>query len=298
MPSAPKESTAADMPGLARGGSDRGSSSSDDISGTVGQAEGAAAVAALVPAAVADGAVAPGGPELTVTRSRPSWALAELAAPPPDADEVAARRAALAARRADAERFHFKQLWTKDPHGGPYRKVVPGSSSSSSSSGGIVSSGAGSSTRHKQLAVAGASGGGYRGGGGSGPGYEAVRVGPTTNFVGDAMCTAAVDLVLAELEELQAPPPLPPALPPATGSASTCLLPLPPPHPPAAAPPGTLAPPGAATGDAVAAGAPREAAALEATWAALAARRGANAEPSAAGMAELRRAARRLLGRR
>ncbi len=34
-----------------------------------------------------------------------------------------ARRAALQARRQEAEAHHHKDLWTKDPHGGPHRKV-------------------------------------------------------------------------------------------------------------------------------------------------------------------------------
>ncbi len=28
-------------------------------------------------------------------------------------------------RAADRERHHHKEIWTKDPHGGPYRKVLP-----------------------------------------------------------------------------------------------------------------------------------------------------------------------------
>lgn len=222
------------------------------------------------------------------------------------------------------------------------------------------------SARHKQLAVAaagGGGGGGYRGSS-SGPGYEVVRVGPTTNFVGDAMSTGAVDLVLvrgagpgcvwsgntvdthngriyvcvlcalrmtapaggaldasmthrqflleysitplhyilcsppvkphqAELEELQAPPPRPLALPPASSAPSAFLLLPPPLHQPATA--ADLEPLGGAAGGTLA-GVPGAAPPAEA-WAALAARRGRNGEPSAAELVELRRAARRLLGR-
>ncbi|KAG2435297.1 hypothetical protein HXX76_007373 [Chlamydomonas incerta] len=178
------------------------------------------------------------GGQLALTRSRTSWALAELAAAPPDAGVVEARRAALAARRVDAERFHFK--W-----------VVTGRAAASGPGSHLVCSGS-SSARHTQLAVAGA--GGYRGSS-SGPGHEVVRVGPTTNFVGDAMSTAAVDLVL----HLSAAPPRVPV--------DRAV---------------TVAP---------------EAVPLAATWAALATRRGRNGEPGAAELSELRRAARRLLGR-
>ncbi|EFJ45209.1 hypothetical protein VOLCADRAFT_94363 [Volvox carteri f. nagariensis] len=114
-----------------------------------------------------------------------------LETPPPDAEQVMVRRAALEARRAEAERHHHRCIWVKEPHGGPYRKAVssrgPGASASSSSSA------RGSGT----LAV---SAGVVRP---AEPGYEVVEVGPTTNFVGNAMSAGAVDLVMAQLEQLQ-----------------------------------------------------------------------------------------------
>lgn len=52
-----------------------------------------------------------------------SWTLAELNAPPPDSTQVLSRRKALATRRAEAEAHHHRDVWVKEPHGGPYRKV-------------------------------------------------------------------------------------------------------------------------------------------------------------------------------
>lgn len=54
-----------------------------------------------------------------------SWELAGGTADgaPPTAACVLARQAALQERRRAAELNHSKQLYTKDPHGGPYRKV-------------------------------------------------------------------------------------------------------------------------------------------------------------------------------
>lgn len=38
---------------------------------------------------------------------------------------VAARNEAMVERRADRERHHHSQIWTKGFHGGPHRKVIP-----------------------------------------------------------------------------------------------------------------------------------------------------------------------------
>lgn len=37
--------------------------------------------------------------------------------------DVVSREVRLQQRRTDAEEHHHKQIWTKDPHGGPYKKV-------------------------------------------------------------------------------------------------------------------------------------------------------------------------------
>lgn len=37
---------------------------------------------------------------------------------------VALRESLQAERRADQQRHHHRQIWTKDPHGGPYKKVI------------------------------------------------------------------------------------------------------------------------------------------------------------------------------
>ncbi|GIL53129.1 hypothetical protein Vafri_8818 [Volvox africanus] len=117
-----------------------------------------------------------------VCLSERSWALAELNAPPPDANQVLARRAVLEERRAAAERHYYRDVWVKDPHGGPYRKAVSTRGRGSRTGPLAVA------TEHQRPTE---------------PGYEVVEVGPTTNFVGNAMSTSAVDLVMAQLEQLR-----------------------------------------------------------------------------------------------
>lgn len=80
-------------------------------------------------------------------------------------EAVVDRETAMEMRRKAAAIHHHKDIWVKDPHGGPYRKVE---------------------ARNDNMDNCPA-------------GYEAVEVGPTTNFVGNAMVTGAVDLVYAEL---------------------------------------------------------------------------------------------------
>ena len=48
---------------------------------------------------------------------------------PPDAarSSVALRESLQAERRADQQRHHHRQIWTKDPHDGPYKKVISSS---------------------------------------------------------------------------------------------------------------------------------------------------------------------------
>ena len=38
--------------------------------------------------------------------------------------QIREREAAVAQRKLDREQHHYKQIWTKDAHGGPYRKVL------------------------------------------------------------------------------------------------------------------------------------------------------------------------------
>jgi hypothetical protein len=38
--------------------------------------------------------------------------------------DVALREHFMSERRRDQERHHHKQIWTKQPHGGPYVKVI------------------------------------------------------------------------------------------------------------------------------------------------------------------------------
>ena len=65
-------------------------------------------------------------------------------------------------------------VWEKLPHGGPYAKVDRKQTDLQ----------VGSHVRPED-----------------GWGYERIKIGPTTNFVGDAMTTLAVDLVREELKE-------------------------------------------------------------------------------------------------
>ena len=71
-----------------------------------------------------------------------------------------------------------QDVWEKLPHGGPYRKIQR------------------DKCTDQKLTTIGSH---------SRPedhwGYESVKVGPTTNFVGDAMSTKALELVRAELKE-------------------------------------------------------------------------------------------------
>ncbi len=40
--------------------------------------------------------------------------------------DLAVREELMTKRRKDQERHHSKQVWTKQPHGGPYEKVIIG----------------------------------------------------------------------------------------------------------------------------------------------------------------------------
>ncbi|DBB16352.1 TPA: hypothetical protein ACH3X3_014649 [Trebouxia sp. C0006] len=71
-------------------------------------------------------------------------------------------------RLSDRDKHHHKQLWTKHPHGGQYRKVV--------------------SAKKTEVTLQTIE-----------PGYEKPKSGPTTNFVGNHMTQGAIDLVQAEL---------------------------------------------------------------------------------------------------
>ncbi|KAA6424798.1 MAG: hypothetical protein FRX49_04972 [Trebouxia sp. A1-2] len=71
-------------------------------------------------------------------------------------------------RLVDRDKHHHKQLWTKDPHGGQYRKVA--------------------FARKTEVTLQTIE-----------PGYEKPKSGPTTNFVGNHMTQGAIDLVQAEL---------------------------------------------------------------------------------------------------
>lgn len=39
-------------------------------------------------------------------------------------EDYASREELMKRRRKDQERHHSKQIWTKQPHGGPYVKVI------------------------------------------------------------------------------------------------------------------------------------------------------------------------------
>ncbi|XRB00743.1 HSP20-like chaperone [Pycnococcus provasolii] len=91
-------------------------------------------------------------------------------------------------KRADAEKHHHKQVWTKEPHGGAYKKSGKGSTD-------------GYDALEKPLGVKpkeqvvpwGTHTTDIE------PGYEKPARGPTTNFVGNHMCQGAIDLVQSEL---------------------------------------------------------------------------------------------------
>lgn len=84
------------------------------------------------------------------------------------------------------------EVWEKLPHGGPYRKIPEKQADKQ----------LGSHTRPEDHW-----------------GYEKVKVGPTTNFVGDIMSSTAVDLVRAELKASGSD---------GMSSERECLLPRPP----------------------------------------------------------------------
>ncbi|KAL4452424.1 hypothetical protein ABPG75_008086 [Micractinium tetrahymenae] len=94
--------------------------------------------------------------------------------------------ARLATLRANREAHSRKQIWTKDPHGGPYHKVNINTGYDP-----LIQLPDGTE-RKAEL------------------GYERVKIGPTSNFVGNHMTQGAIDLVQAQLEAPAAstPPPL------------------------------------------------------------------------------------------
>ena len=62
------------------------------------------------------------GSELSlIEHHKPGRELVPLDA---ERSSVALRESLQAERRADQQRHHHRQIWTKDPHGGPYKKVV------------------------------------------------------------------------------------------------------------------------------------------------------------------------------
>ncbi|KAK9862831.1 hypothetical protein WJX84_001247 [Apatococcus fuscideae] len=92
----------------------------------------------------------------------------------------ALRQSCQEARRRDQQKHHHKQIWTKDPHGGPYKKA--------SNSQGYDPLMQTSDGRNKLMPL----------------GYEKTELGPTTNFVGNHMTQGAIDLVQADLMPLEA----------------------------------------------------------------------------------------------
>ncbi|KAK9820786.1 hypothetical protein WJX74_003543 [Apatococcus lobatus] len=90
---------------------------------------------------------------------------------------LALREGLQAERRADQQRHHHRQIWTKDPHGGPYKKA--------SNSEGYDPLTQMPDGREKVMPL----------------GYEKTELGPTTNFVGNHMTQGAIDLVQADLDE-------------------------------------------------------------------------------------------------
>ncbi|KAL6780147.1 hypothetical protein ACKKBF_B14255 [Auxenochlorella protothecoides x Auxenochlorella symbiontica] len=83
--------------------------------------------------------------------------------------------------REEREVHRHRQIWTKDAHGGPYKKVNDGKGYDP-----LLQTPDG---KDKEWAL----------------GYERVKVGPTTNFVGNHMTQAAIDLVQAHLQPPREP---------------------------------------------------------------------------------------------
>lgn len=111
----------------------------------------------------------------------------ELATYHPDLDRTSARgkfeetkalvrrEQEMETRRSDAKKHLYSDVWTKDPHGGAYRKV---------------------GTRDGYDALLERPDGTMKK---VDPGYERPQGGPTTNFVGNHMTQGAIDLVQSEL---------------------------------------------------------------------------------------------------
>ncbi|KAK9829923.1 hypothetical protein WJX72_008670 [[Myrmecia] bisecta] len=91
------------------------------------------------------------------------------------ARDLAAQDILMESRRADRERHYHRTIWTKDAHGGPYRK-----SNAMTGYDPLLQLPDGQS---KSVVC----------------GYERAESGPTTNFVGNHMTQGAIDLVQAEL---------------------------------------------------------------------------------------------------
>ncbi|KAH7622130.1 hypothetical protein NADE_004721 [Nannochloris sp. 'desiccata'] len=83
--------------------------------------------------------------------------------------------------RNEREEHRHKQIWIKDPHGGPYRKAKPGNGYDP-----LTQNPDGTS---KDLEL------GY---------HFPVETGPTSNFVGNHMTQGAIDLVQSELGQKSA----------------------------------------------------------------------------------------------
>merc|ERR1719453_2145547 len=94
----------------------------------------------------------------------------------------------VARKRLEAERHHHKQIWTKEPHGGAYKKSGKGSTDGYDAL--LMPNG---KKPDERLVPWGGHAADVE------PGYEKPARGPTTNFVGNHMCQGAIDLVQSEL---------------------------------------------------------------------------------------------------
>ncbi|PRW56926.1 HSP20-like chaperone [Chlorella sorokiniana] len=84
--------------------------------------------------------------------------------------------------RQDREAHSRKQVWTKDAHGGPYRKASAATVQINQGYDPLIQLPDG---RDRPADL----------------GYERVKTGPTSNFVGNHMTQGAIDLVQAQLEQ-------------------------------------------------------------------------------------------------
>merc|ERR1712078_851541 len=93
-------------------------------------------------------------------------------------DRWLARRQEVDEKRRDMEAHYHKNIWTKDPHGGRYRRSTGPDARSGYDA--LEETKYGSKVEPEL-------------------GYEKPQIGPTSNFVGNHMTQGAIDLIQSQL---------------------------------------------------------------------------------------------------